>query len=269
MGSFGYPFLFIIYIKAISFEITYLEYIMSQRPVEIPEVVVGADVETKSTAPNAYMLSFACVAFDIRTLTQVANIYRTIDPNDENMVEPYFHTDESTLKWWRGDVDPQYAPDPAAYKEAFSGTTKLPDALKDIVDFLEPIRKKQKHVVSSRGPEFDIPIIRNALRQCDLYEGIFRRFSNNDSDRTAERVLAALGMEIEYVNEKHHWCNLHEWVEHMPAFDAGRTAYRTARMYHLLYLIRTHGSDTAYKANEEMRRGSYDAKKFLANLGDV
>lgn len=242
---------------------------MNQRPVEIPEVIVGADVETKSTQPNAYMLSFACIVFDVRTLTQLANIYRTIDPNDENMVEPYFHTDEGTLKWWRGDVDPQYAPDPAAYKEAFSGTTKLPDALRDIIEFLEPIRKKHKHVISTRGPEFDIPIIRNALRQCDQYEGIFRRFANNDSDRTAERVLTALGMEIEYVNEKHHWCNQHEWVEHMPAFDAARTAYRTARMYHLLYLIRHYGSDVAYKANEEMRRGTYDAKKFLANLGEV
>ncbi len=242
---------------------------MATRPVQIPEVIVGADVETKSTNPNAYLISFACVAYDVRTLMQLANIYRTIDPNDENMVEPYFHTDEGTMKWWRGEGNPDYAPDPQAFKEAFSGTTKLPDALKDIVEFLEPIRKKHKHTLTTRGPEFDIPIIRNALRQCDLYEGIFRTFSNNDSDRTAERVLAALDMEIDDVKEKHHWCNQNEFVEHMPAFDAGRSAYRTARMYHLLYIIRHYGSDNAYKACTEMRSGSYNPKKFLEELGDV
>ncbi len=242
---------------------------MSYQPVDIPEVVVGADVETKSTKPNAYMVSMACVAFDIKTLTQIANIYRTIDPNDENMKPPFFDTEESTMKWWRGEGNPDYAPDPAAFKEAFSGTAKLPDAMKEIVDFLEPIRKKHKHVITTRGPEFDIPIIRNALRQCDLYEGIFRRYAINDSDRTAERVLVALDMDINVDSEERLWCATNQYVSHMPAFDAGMSAYRTARMYHLLYLIRHHGSEVAYKACASMRAGDYNAVAFLKELGDL
>ena len=234
---------------------------------DLPEEVVGVDVETKSTSPTAYVVSIASVSFNVRTLSQTSAFYRTIDPNDVDAVA-CFTEDADTMKWWRGEGDPSYSPDPIAYKEAFSGTDKMPQVFKDLVDYLEPIRRKFKHVITTRGPEFDIPIISNVLRQCGLYEGIFRRYSANDSDRTAERFTIAFAFDLDYDCEKVMWCKTKEYVPHMPAFDAGMSAYRTARLYHLAYITRTYGYPKALEAAAIMRTGNYNGAKFLKELGE-
>lgn len=237
---------------------------MAYRPVVIPEVVIGADVETKSVKPDAYVVSMALNAFDVETLKHIGCCYGTIDPNDENA--KCFHEDAGTMSWWRGEGDPNYAPSREAFKEAFSGKDKLPDVLKRMVDFAEPLRRKHKVSVATRGPEFDIPIIRNALSECGLYEGIFRNFSANDSDRTAERVLSLLNMDIDHAAEEWIWVKKNEWVEHMPAFDSALSAYRTARCFHLCGLVGKYGSEVAREALELIRTNQYDAMKFKAAI---
>lgn len=230
--------------------------------VAIPECVIGFDCETKDTLPTAYPLSFAAVVFDIARLAKTHQWSGAIDPNDPKMQPPYFTESKSTLDWWWGKLE-YSQPDECARKAAWSGTAKLPDVLKEMIDGLEFIRhSKRPYVITTRGPEFDIPIVTNCLNQCDIFRGVFNRFSLNDSDRTAERMLAALGMEMDISTESVHWQGDKMYVAHMPEYDAGMSAYRTARAYHLLKIIREHGSDKAYEINDLMRSLDYNPTTY-------
>ncbi|MDP4361116.1 hypothetical protein QR510_31270, partial [Escherichia coli] len=48
----------------------------------LPTLVIGADAETKSLRPDAYLLTTGLVAFDVPTLKMVGSSYMRIDPND-------------------------------------------------------------------------------------------------------------------------------------------------------------------------------------------
>lgn len=234
---------------------------------KLPVLVAGVDVETKALRPDAYILSAAACVFDVYSLTCIAATYLGIDPNDEE-ANRVFYTDPSTLDWWEGKGNPDYAPSPEARKAAFDGTMKIDAALKMLVDFLEPLRKKHEMVLSSRGPEFDIPIIVNGLVQCNLYQGIFRKFSANDSDRTVERLSLAFGLEMDEDTESHNWLKAgKEWVEHHPGFDSARTAYRTARFYHLAAIAKRWGFEVMLQAHEHLKRGDYIPSLYIEHGG--
>lgn len=234
---------------------------------KLPSLVAGVDVETKALRPDAYMLSIAATVFDIYSLSCVGATYLGIDPNDPE-ADKVFYTDPGTLDWWDGKGNPDYAPAPAAREAAFSGNLKIDAALRLLVDFLEPLRKKHEMVLSSRGPEFDIPIIVNGLVQCNLYQGIFRKFSANDSDRTIERISLAFGLEMDEETESHNWLKSgKEWVEHHPGFDSARTAYRTARFYHLGMIAKRWGFDVMLQAHEHIKRGDYTPSIYIEHGG--
>lgn len=224
---------------------------------KIPVIVHGFDAETKALRPDAYILSMGMATFDIATLTLLGCSYVAVDPNDPEANE-IFHTDPGTLEWWEGKGNPDYAPSPEARKAAFSGTTKMPDALRIMVNYVEQF-KKFDSVIVSRGPEFDIPIVCNALVRCNQYQGLFRRFSANDSDRTVERLMLAMGLEMDQDTEQHNWLRSGgEWVEHHPGFDSARSAYRTARAYHLAHIAKNHGFEQMLVAHKALRAGNYN-----------
>lgn len=229
--------------------------------VKIPTIVVGADGETQSLRPDAYLLSIGLAAFDVPTLRLIGAYYQTIDPIDPNALK-IFHVDPGTIAWWRGEDKPEYAPSREAYAEAFSGTTKMPEVLWGAKKFLDEFEGKDV-TLTMRGPDFDSPIIMNAFAQCNVPAGRFRKFSMLDSDRTAQRIMHAFGLEPDYDAEAHNWTRGKDAYEHHAAFDAAKEGYITARIYHLALIAKRHGFQRMLEANDQLRTGEYTATQFL------
>lgn len=231
-------------------------------PVRIPNIVIGVDGETKSMRSDAYLIALGMAAWDVATLRLIGAFYQTIDPNDEK-AKAIFHEDPGTMAWWRGEGDnPAYAPSPEAYKEAFSGTLKMPEVLWAGYKFLEGFRNQQC-TLAMRGPDFDHPILMNAYAQCDVPTSLLRRFSMLDSDRTAERIMAALGMEPCYEAESYNWTRGKEAYLHHTGYDAAREGYVTARMYHLALIGKRHGFERMLEAHHQICTGEYAPMEFL------
>jgi len=230
--------------------------------VVIPSIVVGCVAKTKSVRPDAYILSLGLAAYDIATLRLIGASYNTIDPNDPQ-AEAIFHTDPQTIGWWEGKEEDRSPPE-AARIEAFSGTTKMPEALWNAKKFLDSLGQHEV-VLTMKGPEFHAPIILNAFAQCDVPQGKFRKSTNYDSDRTAERFAAAFGLTANMDAEEHNWTRGKDAVAHHAGFDAAREGYLTARLYHLALVARRHGFPRMLEAHEQMRTGEYVPAEFLGN----
>lgn len=224
-------------------------------PVLTPTVVVGTDLETLALRPDAYILTLANVAFDVPTMKMIGSCYHKIDPNDAKAKE-IFYIDPQTVGYWEGKGDPEYAPSEKARIEAFSGTTPLPEALWAAKKWLDDLGNV-KMVITMRGPDFDAPILMNAFAQCDIPPGKYRKFSILDSDRTAERIAYAFGLEPNWHAEAHHWTRGKEAYEHNANFDAAKEAYSTTRIYHLALVARTYGFERMLEAHREMCTGEY------------
>ncbi|QVW28731.1 putative exoribonuclease [Erwinia phage pEa_SNUABM_8] len=233
-------------------------------PVRVPQIVIGVDGETKSMRSDAYLISLGMAAWDVTTLRLIGAFYQTIDPNDEK-AKAIFHEDPSTLAWWRGEGDnPDYAPCPEAYKEAFSGTMKMPEVLWSAYKFLEGFKAPNRNVtLTMRGPDFDHPILMNAFAQCDVPTSLLRRFSMLDSDRTAERIASAMGLEPNYDAESHNWTRGKEAYLHHAGYDAAREGYITARIYHLALVAKRHGFERMLEAHHQICTGEYAPMEFL------
>lgn len=223
---------------------------------KLPAIVHAIDTETKALRPNAYILSMGGSTFDIATLSLLGCTYVAVDPNDPE-ADKIFDTDSSTVAWWNGEGDPAFAPTPEAKQAAWSGTTKIDVALKIVVEYFEQF-KKFDSVLVSRGPEFDMPIMCNALVACNVFQGIFRKFSACESDRTVERLMLAFGLDMNQEVEEHNWVGKGQWVEHHPSFDSARSAYRTARAYHLAHIAKNYGFEKMLIAHKALCEGTYN-----------
>ncbi|AWN08821.1 putative endodeoxyribonuclease [Salmonella phage SPAsTU] len=226
----------------------------------IPSVVVGTDLETLALRSDAFILTMANVAFDVPTMKMIGSCYQKVDPNDEKAKE-VFYIDPKTVGYWEGKDNPDYAPCEEARKEAYSGTTPLPEALWAMKKFLDDLGDV-KMVITCRGPEFDHPILMNAFAQCNVHPGKYRKFSILDSDRTIERLAAAFGLEPNWEIEAPNWTHGKEAYEHNANFDAAKEAYSTARLYHLALVARTYGFERMLDAHREMCTGEYIAPQL-------
>ncbi|AFQ96672.1 putative endodeoxyribonuclease [Erwinia phage phiEaH2] len=231
----------------------------------MPSIVVGADVETQSLRDDAYIIAMGLVGFDIPTMKMVGSFYKTIDPKDPKAME-IFHIDPSTLGWWEGKDNPDYAPTEQARIEAFSGTEKIDQVLWEAKKWLDTISANHEIVITMRGPEFDSPKIMNAFQQCDVPAGKFRKFSILDSDRTTERLAHAFGLVPNHTAEAHHWTRGKDAYEHNAGFDAAKEAYCTARMYHLALVAKTYGFERMLECHNEMCSGEYVAPQLRNQL---
>lgn len=229
--------------------------------ITLPAVVTGFDLETLALRPDAYILTAALSTIDIISLEFLLHTYVKFSPTDP-VAKDVFYVDSDTEAYWKGMANPDYAPSKRAQIEAFSGTELLPEGLPKLVNHVEQFKNKGQ-VIVSRGPDFDMPIIRNALQQCDCYQGAFMKVSMFDSDRTAERLAAAAGFEINEEVEKRNWVYGGYDDPHMAPHDAAKEAYTTARAYHLMMVGKQHGWDKAVIANQLLREGSYQSREFL------
>lgn len=229
--------------------------------IMIPTVVTAADLETAALRPDAYILTCALSTIKIATLEFMLHTYVRFDPNDKD-AEAIFYKDPKTIGYWHGRDNPDYAPSERARLEAFGGTTPIMEGLPKLVNHLESF-KNMGQVLTSRGPDFDMPIIRNALQQCNLYQGPFMKVSLFDSDRTAERLAKCLGWEINEDVERERWIVGDFNEEHMAPYDAAKEAYTTARAYHLCCVFRLKGGEAANMANNLLREGKYEPREFL------
>ncbi|MGL5223057.1 MAG: 3'-5' exoribonuclease domain-containing protein [Shewanella sp.] len=236
--------------------------IMSAPVIRLPNIIIGADVESKSMRADAYILSIGLTAWDVATMRLIGAFYDTIDPNDE-IAKGIFHEDPATMAWWAGMSDtPEFCPSEEARIEAFSGTRKMPEVLWDARNFLEKF-KGQQVGITMRGPDFDSPIIMNAMSQCNVPTSLFRRFSALESDRTAERIMHAFDLAPDYEAESCNWTRGKNAYSHHAGFDSAREAYTTARIYHLAMILRKFGWERMIEAHHALRSGDYCAMDFL------
>ncbi len=120
---------------------------------------VMLDLETLSTRTNAVILVIAAIKFNRNDpelpLERLQTFYRRIDI--QSCVEVGMHTDPKTSQWW----DEQ---DSIIRKEAFKKErVNIRSALQDFTKFYG----NSTHIWS-QGANFDIPILDEAYRRCDL-----------------------------------------------------------------------------------------------------
>lgn len=209
--------------------------------VNIPKYTIGTDIETKDVAETAYILSIGVVIFNNYTLSVVGSLRVDFDPDDPEQSERT--VSENTMEWWgnaHGDGCNRY-PSLIAHSIAFGGKTKFNDGMSQYAKFLAQLPKDGKHVTPMRGPDFDYPILKHALRQTGNYKAPLYA-SPLDSHRTVERILEAL--DVPKINDsevKRYWKG--PPMPHVAIYDGALEGYETARMYHILYLIKTIGYD--------------------------
>ena len=120
---------------------------------------VMIDIETMSTDTNALILTIGAIKFD-RTQydkcdMKLDSFYRRMDVDT---LDGVFHIDEKTRKWWNSQTeDVRY--------EALVNPDRIP--LKTaLLDFNEWFGKSR--YVWANGSSFDIPILENAYKICDV-----------------------------------------------------------------------------------------------------
>jgi hypothetical protein len=216
-----------------------------------PTVVVGLDVETKALVPNSYILSVGLAAYDIKTLRCVEFAEFVFDPNDPEQITRAI--DKNTIEWWHNhqDNNPRY-PTKAVFEHTWGGTLPFSTGMSKLASILRPYSKRDDVVMPMRGPDFDMPILINALQETGNRKGaLYAR--NLDSHRTVEKVIASL--ELPALTEKEVIANIGEIKLHTAGFDAAVEAYDTARMYHGLHLIKELGYEKTYAYFESLASG--------------
>ena len=198
----------------------------------IPKYVVGLDIETKSNMLNCFILSIGLAVYDVRTLECIDEFYYRIDPKDPTQEKR--HVSEYTLTWWKEwDVN-QYAPSKAAYDDTWGGKGNLKEGLTLMGAFIDKYRSQENRppVFITKGPEFDINVINNALYDTGLFKEIRMGISNQDSARTIERAFAALQLKVQRPKDA---------IPHTAIGDAKIEGFEGAYFYNLLDRIRDRG----------------------------
>ena len=106
---------------------------------------VMIDIETLGTKPGCVILSIGAVRFDIKTGKIGSKFYKKIDLNDS--MNHGFSIDSNTLKWW-------IEKSKEVQDEAFFGKTKLVDAIKHLINFLN-----KDDILWANSPSFDLNIL--------------------------------------------------------------------------------------------------------------
>jgi hypothetical protein len=109
------------------------------------------DLETLDTTPDAHILSIGVVDMNNHNNT----FYHTVEGRNQNRVTNY-----STIKWWL-----KQSPEAIASATSRDHVLDLPDMLEALTAFI-----KEHHLTHpwGHGSIFDIGILENAYRQCNL-----------------------------------------------------------------------------------------------------
>jgi len=139
---------------------------------------IMVDIETLSTKKNALILTLAARVFTFCSTTE-DSIYLKIDSTDYNNYPSKFDTDPATILWWSRQ-------DESVRKEAFSGSLKLLEAMKEFNKFVQ--KQKPPYYIWSHGKEFDIPILEHAFNVLNL--NIPWRFWDTRDTRTVYHLAS-------------------------------------------------------------------------------
>jgi len=123
---------------------------------------VMLDLETLSLKPNARILSIGACTFD--TSDEVQDVFYEKLDQTEDLIEGAFDVSSSTLNWWSQQ-------DEHIRAEAFSGTTKITNAMLSFNNWLQAVKADHgaKNIaIYSNGAVFDIPVIKNAFDYCSI-----------------------------------------------------------------------------------------------------
>ncbi len=198
------------------------------------------DVECKATSPKSAVLEIAITLFSVFDLKMVDSLDILINPEDPFQVER--DVAEQTLAWWRGEGNPDYAPSQAAIDHVWYTKTcrSLPEAMSMLEGFLGKYRENLNNIrFGMRGPDFDYPIIKDALEHVGI-ERSNLRFSKLDSNRTVDAFNELLGIpEVNPVILD----TLSPFGRHVPhtaICDAIEEGYQLARFYNLAGRLRVH-----------------------------
>ena len=120
---------------------------------------VMIDLETLSTRPNAVILVIAGVKFNragkITELKGMDTFYKRVEIN--SCTSRGMHTDEGTIKWWNKQST-------EIREEAFGNPREeLSTVLRQFIEWFG-----KSEVVWSHGATFDIVIMNEAFRRCNL-----------------------------------------------------------------------------------------------------
>jgi len=225
--------------------------------ITIPRYTVGTDVETKDVKESSYLLSIGEVLFDNWTLKVIGVFHVTFNPNDPE--QAHRTVSDRTMDWWMNRSDPSVFPTQAAYDFTWSGTMGFKQGMDLYAKNLFQMPKDGAVVRAMRGPDFDFPILKSCLRDTQNYRAPLYA-SPLDSHRTVERVLESLDIPPLTENEITSFWRGGQPIPHVAVYDAGLEGYETARMYHILHLIKTIGYDKAIETVNSWSTKLIDAK---------
>lgn len=226
----------------------------------IPSTITGIDLETKGTKLNAFILALGGVTFDVRKYQLVECSRLELDPEDKEAKE-LFTEDAETLRWWEEFDKNPWSPSELARKIAWGGTTPHREGITFFAKMLEQLNKRNS-IFTARGPEFDMRVLEVTCVRYGIDHNL--RFSNFDSDRTAERMLKALGCSPISENEleKYIRCTDANGPLHSAHYDAAKEGYRTMRAYWLVAIAGAYGLDTLKEAVARLDEGTFDPEAY-------
>lgn len=225
--------------------------------LDIPLHVNGIDIETKSTAVNAWVLSIGMVKYRVRDLQIVDTLNLNIDPNCTIQQQLARDVSDNTMRWWFPENSDKWSPSKIAQEWTWGGKMSTETAVSVMGNYLRNCRKDKTTVHTMRGPDFDYVVLKTLYEQMNEYFDV--KFSMLDSHRTVERGLRALGIPPFNENELKHISPTDNYIEHVAVCDASKEAYETAKYYHLLWWIRHHGYDKAIEVAKGWQEGTYVA----------
>lgn len=226
----------------------------------IPSTITGIDLETKGTKLNAFILALGGVTFDVRKYQLVECSRLELDPEDKEAKE-LFTEDAETIRWWEEVDKNPWSPSELARKIAWGGTTPHRQGIIFFAKMLEKLNERNS-IFTARGPEFDMRVLEVSCVRYGINHNL--RFSNFDSDRTAERMLKALGCSAISENEleKYIRCTDANGPLHSAHYDAAKEGYRTMRAYWLVAIAGAYGLDTLKEAVVRLDEGTFDPEAY-------
>ncbi len=198
--------------------------------MNIPEYVIGFDIETIDVLPSAKVLSMSGVTIKVSNMQIVAVFDFIIDPEDPTQIH---RTESYSTRAWHNDFgEESFKPSKESHEITWGGHLKLDAVVKMVLTELTAYRKSD-YVITSCGPDFDMVILQDVARYYGVRFNL--KYSSYDSVRTAKRGMDALGLPYLTSDLLERFPLLKDQnLKHTSKFDALEEALITARYYNIL-----------------------------------
>ena len=161
-------------------------------------VNIMLDLETLGTKPGCVILSIGATTFTTTGELELDNMfYAKIDIASSK--EAGFFISKDTMGWWQEQEE-------ASRLEAFSGTAKIADTLKDFTAWYDMVTfgYDAKHIrLWGNGASFDEPILQEAYKFCNLQDTYPINFRSSMCYRTLVALFPELAAAVPYEGIPH------------------------------------------------------------------